>query len=194
MNFSLQDKPCSNRMADSRFPTAVISHFYSAVYIIILELELLAVDPDIILSIMLVVSTVVLAVVGAISLRYNKKIISEMEIERKYNLQPFVVCDIISKPGKDFSVAYIVIHNQGRGAAKDIQIELKSKMTVLKNATMLYHQIHLLGANAKTEINIGPPTLSQNTAQINAKLDYSDIFGKTIHDESIIKLSSIFGY
>ena len=32
MNFSLQDKPCSNQMADSRFPTAVISHFYSAVY------------------------------------------------------------------------------------------------------------------------------------------------------------------
>ena len=32
MNFSLQDKPCSNRMADSWFPTAVISHFYSAVY------------------------------------------------------------------------------------------------------------------------------------------------------------------
>ena len=33
MNFSLQDKPCSNRMADSWFPTAVISHFYSAVYV-----------------------------------------------------------------------------------------------------------------------------------------------------------------
>ena len=32
MNFSLQDKPRSNQMADSRFPTAVISHFYSAVY------------------------------------------------------------------------------------------------------------------------------------------------------------------
>ena len=32
MNFSLQDKPCSNQMADSWFPTAVISHFYSAVY------------------------------------------------------------------------------------------------------------------------------------------------------------------
>ena len=33
MNFSLQDKPCSNQMADSWFPTAVISHFYSVVYI-----------------------------------------------------------------------------------------------------------------------------------------------------------------
>ena len=33
MNFSLQDKPCSNQIADSWFPTAVISHFYSAVYI-----------------------------------------------------------------------------------------------------------------------------------------------------------------
>ena len=33
MNFSLQDKPCSNQMADSWFPTAVISHFYSAVYV-----------------------------------------------------------------------------------------------------------------------------------------------------------------
>ena len=33
MNFSLQDKPCSNQVADSRFPTAVISHFYSAVYV-----------------------------------------------------------------------------------------------------------------------------------------------------------------
>ena len=33
MNFSLQDRPCSNRMADSWFPTAVISHFYSAVYV-----------------------------------------------------------------------------------------------------------------------------------------------------------------
>ena len=32
MNFSLQDKPCSNQMADSRFPTAVISYFYSAVH------------------------------------------------------------------------------------------------------------------------------------------------------------------
>ena len=32
MNLSLQDKPRSNQMADSRFPTAVISHFYSAVY------------------------------------------------------------------------------------------------------------------------------------------------------------------
>ena len=27
----LQDKPCSNQMADSWFLTAVISHFYSAV-------------------------------------------------------------------------------------------------------------------------------------------------------------------
>ena len=34
MNFSLQDRPCSNQMADSRFPTAVISHFYSAVYLL----------------------------------------------------------------------------------------------------------------------------------------------------------------
>ena len=33
MNLSLQDKPRSNQMADSRFPTAVISHFYSAVYL-----------------------------------------------------------------------------------------------------------------------------------------------------------------
>ena len=33
MNLSLQDKSRSNQMADSRFPTAVISHFYSAVYI-----------------------------------------------------------------------------------------------------------------------------------------------------------------
>ena len=33
MNFSLQDRPCSNQMADSWFPTAVISHFYSAVYV-----------------------------------------------------------------------------------------------------------------------------------------------------------------
>ena len=32
MNLSLQDKPRSNQMADSWFPTAVISHFYSAVY------------------------------------------------------------------------------------------------------------------------------------------------------------------
>ena len=32
MNFSLQDRPCSNQMADSWLPTAVISHFYSAVY------------------------------------------------------------------------------------------------------------------------------------------------------------------
>ena len=32
MSFSLQDKPRSNQMADSWFPTAVISHFYSAVY------------------------------------------------------------------------------------------------------------------------------------------------------------------
>ena len=34
MSFSLQDKPCSNQMADSWFPTAVISHFYSAVYVV----------------------------------------------------------------------------------------------------------------------------------------------------------------
>ena len=33
MNLSLQDKPRSNQMADSWFPTAVISHFYSAVYL-----------------------------------------------------------------------------------------------------------------------------------------------------------------
>ena len=33
MNLSLQDKPCSNQMADSWLPTAVISHFYSAVYV-----------------------------------------------------------------------------------------------------------------------------------------------------------------
>ena len=33
MNLSLQDKPCSNQMADSWFFTAVISHFYSAVYV-----------------------------------------------------------------------------------------------------------------------------------------------------------------
>ncbi len=33
MNLSLQDRPCSNQMADSWFLTAVISHFYSAVYI-----------------------------------------------------------------------------------------------------------------------------------------------------------------
>ena len=33
MNLSLQDRPCSNQMTDSRFPTAVISHFYSAVYV-----------------------------------------------------------------------------------------------------------------------------------------------------------------
>ena len=33
MNFSLQDKPCSNQMADSWLPTTVISHFYSAVYL-----------------------------------------------------------------------------------------------------------------------------------------------------------------
>ena len=33
MNLSLQDKPRSNQMAGSRFPTAVISHFYSAVYL-----------------------------------------------------------------------------------------------------------------------------------------------------------------
>ena len=37
MNLSLQDKPCSNRMADSWFPTAVISHFYSAVYVALVE-------------------------------------------------------------------------------------------------------------------------------------------------------------
>ena len=34
MNISLQDKPCSNQMADSWFLTAVISHFYSAVYVV----------------------------------------------------------------------------------------------------------------------------------------------------------------
>ena len=34
MNLSLQDKPCSNQMADSWFLTAVISHFYSAVYLV----------------------------------------------------------------------------------------------------------------------------------------------------------------
>ena len=34
MNLSLQDKPRSNQMADSRLPTAVISHFYSAVYMV----------------------------------------------------------------------------------------------------------------------------------------------------------------
>ena len=33
MNLSLQDKPRSNQMADSWFLTAVISHFYSAVYV-----------------------------------------------------------------------------------------------------------------------------------------------------------------
>ena len=33
MNFSLQDRSCSNQMADSRFPIAVILHFYSAVYV-----------------------------------------------------------------------------------------------------------------------------------------------------------------
>ena len=33
MNLSLQDKPRSNQMADSWFLTAVISHFYSAVYL-----------------------------------------------------------------------------------------------------------------------------------------------------------------
>ena len=32
MNLSLQDMPRSNQMADSWFPTAVILHFYSAVY------------------------------------------------------------------------------------------------------------------------------------------------------------------
>ena len=33
MNLSLQDRPCSNQMADFRFPTAVIPYFYSVVYI-----------------------------------------------------------------------------------------------------------------------------------------------------------------
>ena len=39
MNLSLQDKPCSNQIADSWFHTAVISHFYSAVYLFATNLK-----------------------------------------------------------------------------------------------------------------------------------------------------------
>ena len=47
MNLSLQDKPRSNQMADSWFLTAVISHFYSAVYLRKCVREILAKYADV---------------------------------------------------------------------------------------------------------------------------------------------------
>ena len=46
-----------------------------------------------VVSVALVISTVILASVGIISLFYNRKIISQMQIERKDNLTPYLVCN-----------------------------------------------------------------------------------------------------
>ena len=43
----LQDKPCSNQMADSWFPTAVISHFYSVVYVGLMDRYLDKITPQV---------------------------------------------------------------------------------------------------------------------------------------------------
>lgn len=146
------------------------------------------------LTIILTISTTVLAIVGITSLIYNKKMISEMKTERKYNLKPFVICDVISEQHKNLSVFYIIIHNQGKGAAKNIQIKLTSDHNVLKHTNEFNHEIHLLGPNGKSKINMGVLALSQNVAEIHVELDYDDVFNESFHEVSTINLSPLFGY
>lgn len=147
------------------------------------------------MSIILATSTAVLAIVGVTSLIYNKKMVSEMKIEREYNLRPFVICDVMSKKSNNnLSVFYIIVHNQGKGPAKNIKIKLTSEHTVLKNEKTFNHEIHLLGPNGKSEINMGILTLSENVAKIDVQLEYIDVFGKSFHDESKLSLSPLFGY
>jgi len=146
------------------------------------------------MSIILAISTAVLAAVGVTSLIYNRKMVSEMKIEREYNLRPFVICDVTSKPSTTLSIFYIVIHNQGKGPAKNIRIKLTSDHMILKGKNEFKHEIHLLGPNGKSEINMGVLALSENVAKINVELDYIDVFDKSFHDESEVALSSLFGY
>ena len=60
------------------------------VYVFIIDDNDSTMVEEILVSYVLVVSTAVLAIVGIINLYHNRKIISEMKTERKYNLAPFV--------------------------------------------------------------------------------------------------------
>ena len=146
------------------------------------------------LSIILAASTTVLAIVAIIGLIYNRKIVGEMIIEREFSLRPFLVCKVISKPAKHVSVLYFVIHNQGKGPAKNIIVNLTSSEKIMKHESKFNTEIHLLGPEGEYEINMGFLALNNNNVEIHAELTYEDVFNKKINDKSIVSLSSLYGY
>ena len=138
-----------------------------------------------VVSVALVVSTVILASVGIISLFYNRKIISQMQIERKDNLTPYLVCSVIPNYSIPNPIFDIVIHNQGNGPAKNIQVLL-----TLEGEEGLEFKFNLLGPNGKSILVTNK--VNGDILKTNVRLDYDDVFGKSHHDESKIEAHGLF--
>ena len=140
---------------------------------------------EVVASVALVISTAILALVGIISLFYNRKIISQMQIERKDNSAAYLVCSVIPNYSISHPIFDIVMHNQGNGPAKNIQILL-----TLEGETELKFKFNLLGPNGK--LILVTNYAGDDILKTNVRLDYDDIFGKSHHDESKIYVPGSF--
>ena len=140
---------------------------------------------EVVVSVALVISTAILALVGILSLFYNRKIISQMQIERKDNLTPYLVCSVIPNYSIPRPIFDIVIHNQGNGPAKNIQILL-----TLEGETELKFKFNLLGPNGKSILVTNK--VSGDILKTNVRLDYDDVLGKSHRDESKVWAHGLF--
>ena len=140
---------------------------------------------EVVVSVALVISTAILALVGIISLFYNRKVISQMQIERKDGLTPYIVCSAIPNYSIPHPIFDIVIHNQGNGPAKNIQLLL-----TLEGETELKFKFDLLGPNGKSVLITN--NVSGDILKTDVKVDYDDIFGESHHDESEIYVPGPF--
>ena len=149
---------------------------------------------EIIMPIVLVISTVVLAAVGVVSVIYNKKMISEMRIDREYNLEPFLTCKIKQNMGitmkNKLPYLSIVIHNHGKGPAKNIKATLTTDQNILQHKKELKKEIDALGPNEASETTLGI-MLWTGSPEIKFELDYADILKKPTHHEGKIHLPEL---
>ena len=149
---------------------------------------------EVIMPIVLVISTVVLAAVGVVSAIYNKKMISEMRIDREYNLEPFMTCKIKQNTGITMKnkppYLSIVFHNHGKGPAKNIKVTLTTDQNILQRKKELKKEIDALGPNEASEIMLGIVVWT-GSPEIKFELDYADIFEKPKHHEGKIHLPEL---
>lgn len=153
--------------------------------ILITDEKDLTMAEEAVVSVALVISTAILALVGIISLFYNRKIISQMQIERNDNLTPYLACSVIPNYSIPTPIFDIVIHNQGNGPAKNIRISL-----TLEGEEELKLKLNLLGPNGKSILVTND--VNGDILETNVRLDYDDALGKSHHEESKISAHGLF--